>query len=304
MKLIGAGLDRGIENRGSRAAVFCAEVRGLDLEFLNSVDRRKNDKVRAVEEINRVGIVINAIQHVIVLRRPITIGRKGAGRSVASRVRFGGVHAGGQLGQEGEVPAVQRKVIHAALVDYLAHGGIFRLEHRSGRSDFDHLSYGSGLELEIDQNPGAHVDRDVQLRFPLEALRGNVKLVTSNSHRAEIVDSFPSGRSRQAGAGAFVGDRDLRAADDGTRRVRDCAGNGPGVNLSTERKNERSEDSSHQQTAQNTANCVSVHELSFEPYDSRPGEPLTMKTTQNCLLPREQCKRHILACLPSPEKAN
>src|ERR1700704_3984908 len=50
VKFIGALLDRGIENGSARAAELCAKACGLNLEFLNGVNGRKNDKVRTVQK--------------------------------------------------------------------------------------------------------------------------------------------------------------------------------------------------------------------------------------------------------------
>ena len=98
------------------------------------------------------------------------------------------------MSEEGEVAAIQRKIIGAALVDHLAHRRVLGLEHRSGGGDFHGFGHASGLELEIDQNSRARVHGDVRLDFRLEALGGNVNLVTPNPHRAELVVSRASSR--------------------------------------------------------------------------------------------------------------
>ena len=149
VNLIGTGLDARVENRRAGPAELGAEVRGLDLEFRNRVDRGKNHEVRSVQEVHGIGIVVDTVQHVIVLRRAIAIRRKGAVLGVTASVRLGGIHACGELGQEGEVAPIQREIVYAALVDDLAHRRIFGLQYRRGRSHFDSLAHGSGLELEI-----------------------------------------------------------------------------------------------------------------------------------------------------------
>src|SRR5581483_42890 len=52
MQIVGAGLDRSVEHSGPRAAVFGAEIRGQDFEFLNGVNRRQNYEIGAVQEVN------------------------------------------------------------------------------------------------------------------------------------------------------------------------------------------------------------------------------------------------------------
>src|SRR5262249_11807786 len=130
MQAVGTGFDGGVQNSGAGAAKLSAEVRGLDLELLNGIHRRKDDKVRSVQEVHRVRIVVNAVKQIIVLGRTQTIGSKRAASGVAARVRLRRVHSGGKLGKKGEVPSVQGKAINVAFVDHLSHRRILRLEHR------------------------------------------------------------------------------------------------------------------------------------------------------------------------------
>src|SRR5438309_10988457 len=73
MQFVGALFDRGIENGRSGPTKLRAETRGLDLEFLNGIDRGKNNKVRTIQEVHGVRIVIDTIEQVIVLRWPKSI---------------------------------------------------------------------------------------------------------------------------------------------------------------------------------------------------------------------------------------
>ncbi len=182
-----AGFDRGIENRGSGAAVFGAEVGGLHLEFLNRVHRRQNYKVCAVEEVDSVRVVVNSIQQVVVLRRPRTVGGEGAGGRVAARVCLRRVHSGRQLGQEGEVSAVQGKIIHVARVDHLADRSVLGLEHRSGGRDFYRLRHLARFQREIRHYRRTYVDHDVLLGRGLEAGVGGGDRVAPDPHRRELV---------------------------------------------------------------------------------------------------------------------
>ena len=61
MNLVGAGLDRGVENGARGTAQLGTEVRSLDLKFRDRVGRRKDNKVCSVQEIHVVGIVVDAI---------------------------------------------------------------------------------------------------------------------------------------------------------------------------------------------------------------------------------------------------
>src|SRR5947207_13975502 len=106
VQFIGALFDRGIENGSSGPPKLCAEACGLDLEFLNGIDWGKNNKVRTIQEVHGVRIVVNAIEQIIVLRWPEAIGSEGAGGGIATRVGLRSVHARGELGQECEIPPV------------------------------------------------------------------------------------------------------------------------------------------------------------------------------------------------------
>ena len=68
----------------------------------------------------------------------------------------------------------------------------------------------------------------------LKTLSGSINLVIANSDRRELVDAIRSRCGGEGGAGAFVGERDLGAADYGTGSVLDGAGNAAGVHLCME----------------------------------------------------------------------
>src|SRR6266480_2199383 len=78
MQFVGALFDRGIENGCPGTAELRAKSRGLYLEFLNRVDRRQHNEVRAVQEVHGVRIVVNTIEQVVVLSRSKAIRGKGA----------------------------------------------------------------------------------------------------------------------------------------------------------------------------------------------------------------------------------
>ncbi len=113
------GLDRGVKDGTTRATEIGAEVCCLDLELLDRVHWRKNDKVCSVEEVHSVGVVVDTIQQVVVLGWFQTIRSKGARCRIASRVSLRGVDAGAKLRQEREIASIQRKAIHCPLSDHL-----------------------------------------------------------------------------------------------------------------------------------------------------------------------------------------
>src|SRR5580765_2357324 len=137
MEFIRARLNRGIQHGSAGATEFGAEIGGLYFELLDSVHRRQHNEVGAVQKVDRVGVVVDAIQHVVVLRRAGTIGRKSTGCGIASCVRLGRVDASCELGQKGEVPPVQRQIVYVLLVDDLTDGSVLRLKQWSGTGHFD-----------------------------------------------------------------------------------------------------------------------------------------------------------------------
>ena len=120
MQLVRSRLDGCIHHGGAGASELRAEIGGLNFKFLDRVHRRKHDKVRSIQEIDGVGIVVDAIQHVVVLRRTKAVSRKSSGRSIPARIRLRRVHARRKLCQEGEISSVQRKVVDVASIHHLA----------------------------------------------------------------------------------------------------------------------------------------------------------------------------------------
>src|SRR5215467_8179086 len=161
---IGTRFDGGIQNSGSGAAKFGTEICGLNAQFLNGVDWRKNHIVRPVQKIHAIGIVVDAVEKVIVLGGPQAIGRERSGRGIseriASRIGLGRVDSRGKLGQERIIPSVQRKVVHTSRIDNLTHRCILSLQLGSICLDLDGFVYGTWLQVEINDNSRADVNND------------------------------------------------------------------------------------------------------------------------------------------------
>ena len=62
MKAVGTGLDRGVEHSLAGADELGAESGSLDFEFLDGIHRWKDDKIRSVQKVHGVRIVINAVE--------------------------------------------------------------------------------------------------------------------------------------------------------------------------------------------------------------------------------------------------
>ncbi len=140
MDAVRSGLDRSVENGACGTAQFGAEVRGLNLELRDCVDRRKNDEVCSVQEVNGVGVIVNAIQQIVVLRRAQTVGGKGSGGCIASRIGLGTLRACTKLGKEGKVAPIERQRIHALLSHHLSDGCFLGLQLRRSSTHFNGFS--------------------------------------------------------------------------------------------------------------------------------------------------------------------
>ncbi len=130
MDAVGTGLDGGIQNRARGTAELGAEVRRLHLELLDRVQGGKDDEVRPVQEVDSVGVIVDAVQQVVVLRGTQAVRREGAGRCVAAGVCLRCVDPGCKLRKECKVAAVQWQAVHGALVDDLPDRSFVRLELR------------------------------------------------------------------------------------------------------------------------------------------------------------------------------
>ena len=93
VELVSTLLQSCVEHRSTRTAVFCAKVCRLDSKFLNCIHRRKHDVVRAIEEVNGVGVVVNSVEHVIVLGGTETVGGERTRGCVTTGIGLRRVHA-------------------------------------------------------------------------------------------------------------------------------------------------------------------------------------------------------------------
>src|SRR5207248_9824654 len=108
MQVIGAGLNRRVEHRRARSTEFRAEAGSLYFEFLNGINRWQNHVICAVQEVYGVGIIVNPVEHVVVLRGPQAIGRKRSGGGITACIGLWRINSRNYLRQEREISSVQR----------------------------------------------------------------------------------------------------------------------------------------------------------------------------------------------------
>ena len=71
---IGAGFDAGVDDRAGGVAELRAVGSGLDLELSESVRWRPDDVAGAVEEVDDVGVVVDAVEDEVVLLGALAVG--------------------------------------------------------------------------------------------------------------------------------------------------------------------------------------------------------------------------------------
>ena len=93
-----------------------------------------NDVTRVVEEISKIGIVVDAVQENIVLIRTAPVRTESVASGVA-RSRLAGGNAGAKLRQLRKIPPIERQIYHTAIVDNLTQLRGLGFEERSNIGD-------------------------------------------------------------------------------------------------------------------------------------------------------------------------
>src|SRR5262249_18588336 len=145
---------------------------------------------RSVEEVDRVGVVVNAIEEIVVLGGPVAVCSKCPRCGVAASVRLRSVYASCKLRQERKIATVKRQVVDILRIYDLADRSILRLKYRSGCRDLKCFADGARLECEVRDDALADADRDAVLRVRLEALHGDDDLVGPDAHGRELVPAI------------------------------------------------------------------------------------------------------------------
>ena len=228
MEVVGAGLQGGAQDRAPRPSVLRAEGAGEDLDLGDGVHGRLHDVGGAAQEVDVARVVVDAVEQVVVLARPRAVGRELQG-STGPLLRAGGTRA--QASESGVVPAVQGQVLDGDRRDGVAHLAAPGLEQRDLGRHLHRLLELSRLQGDVHHRLLLEVQLDAAADRLLEALRLHLEPVGADPDRSEDVGAVLPAHPRQGERLAFVGEGDLRAGDDGPRRVLDRAQDGPGVHL-------------------------------------------------------------------------
>jgi len=105
VELVRTRFDRSIDHSPARASELRAEVTGLNFEFLDRVRWRQIGVGRAVQKIDGIVVVVNSVQHVIVVNGSQAVCYEAAsGIQASSRIQLG--YACAQLRQERIIAAI------------------------------------------------------------------------------------------------------------------------------------------------------------------------------------------------------
>ena len=195
MKAVSTGLGGSIENGTGRAAILSREVGGLDVEFGDGIEWRKNGVVGAVQEVDGIRVVVDTIQQIVILRGTQAVGGEGAGCGVAARIGLCGLHTGCQLGKEGKVASIQREIVDGLFLNDLADRGLLSLKHGRCRCDLNRLRGSSGFQADADRQMLRDVEHQIGLGGFGEAGCGNADRVMPNSDRRKGIFALAVGVS-------------------------------------------------------------------------------------------------------------
>src|ERR1700756_5518109 len=108
-------------------AEFRTEVAGLQIELGKSIRGRPHDLTRAVQKVDKVRIVVNAVKDEVVLFRPLPVGHKISGAAAAS-VAKRGCYTSRQLRDINPVASVQWRIVDFLRADDLPDSRVLRLQ--------------------------------------------------------------------------------------------------------------------------------------------------------------------------------
>ena len=207
-QLTGARLQRGVHDRPAGAAVFGAERAGENLDLVDRVDRRLDDVGDAAEEVDVAGVVVDAVEQVVVLRRPHAVGREHQRRARAGLRRH---DAGDQPGEHRVVAPVDRQVLDRVGFQRLADRAAAGLQQRRLRGHDDLIGQAARLQRDIDQRLLLNADRDAAAHRFLEALELDFDRVGAGADGREDVGAVLTRHRSEHEGLAFMGDGDSRA---------------------------------------------------------------------------------------------
>ena len=257
VKGIRPALDRGVDDTPGAAAELGRERVRLDLELLDRVYRRSDDECRAVQEVDHVDVVVDAIEQVVVLPvRPDAVGREVAADHQAQAARGPCTvvascrnHARRDGGELREVPSVKGKLCRRLAVDHVAERRRLGLGLGRRADDLNRLADVTDLEREIDLQAVLHLHFDPALALFFEAGKLCGDLIRARLEQRGRIVARRVAHGAEHGVRFDVTDRHGHAWDHGAGLVADGSDNGAGVALRVNRAS-RYQDKAHRKAYQ------------------------------------------------------
>ena len=219
LELVAPRPRHGVDDRAGVAPVFGAEAVGLDAELL--------ERVRIRHRVGRVAVVVvvrPAVEHVVggvgarAARGHRLHARIGRARGEAGRrVRQ---HAGDERHQLRGVPAVQREVLDALLIDHRPQRAAVGVHRARRAADGHRLGDGADPETHVEADLVVDPHDDAGRLERLEAGELRRHGVAADRQPAQRVESLRVADGVGLGIGAFVTRADGGARHDARRRRR------------------------------------------------------------------------------------
>lgn len=231
MDLVGAGLNARVHDRPGGVSELGTETARLHRELGQGVRRGANDIALTVEEVDKVGVIVHAVENEIVLLCSLPIRHK-ITAAAASGMAEWRRNSGSQLRDIDEVAPVQGRVVDRLGANYLLYGSVSGLQQRRGRSDCDRFRNDASLQHQVHAHTCLDVHANVALSHRTEAAGICRDAVVADFQRGYNVHAAAICLGPQIQTGIEIVDRDGRIRDHRTRGILDVARDGALVGLS------------------------------------------------------------------------
>ena len=147
--LIAARLEAGVQHGAGRAPELGAVAARLNPELLQRVDRGAVHITRAVDEVDEIRVVVDAVEEVVVGEAVLAVRGEAAVAAHSARILLRLDDAWVQLREEGVVAPVQRQLVDRLRLHDAAERRFLRLERRRVAGDVDRLGDVTRLQREV-----------------------------------------------------------------------------------------------------------------------------------------------------------
>ncbi len=213
MIAVGARLGDHVDGSAFRAAIFCGEALGADLEFLHGFERKLHDGTA-----DGVVFVIDTVDGDVDVATTVSVDGKNRVTVFGGIVRIGSFNTGSEISEIGDVATEKRKLFNFTGSDVLADAGLGDFDEWGLGSDFDSFRTGADLEFDVGGNDLANHNFD-GLRGGGETALGDGNDIVADGEEFEAVVASVVGGGGASKGSFFTASNDLRADDCGLRLI-------------------------------------------------------------------------------------